>query len=76
MKLLLPSDICLISLLELANFPAEWKVANVVAVFKKGKKSHAENYCPISLFSILSKNMERYIFNGVRERISSHENPV
>ena len=47
------------------KFPAEWKKANVVPVFKKGSPSHCNNYRPISLLSSVSKAFERVIFKHV-----------
>ena len=35
--------------------PENWKIANIVSVYKKDEKEHAENYRPISLLSIVSK---------------------
>ena len=39
--------------------PEEWKLSNVVPVFKKGDKKDVENYRPISLTCIAAKVMER-----------------
>ena len=33
--------------LRLGSVPTDWKLANVVPVFKKDSKEHAENYRPI-----------------------------
>ena len=38
--------------------PAEWKIANVVPVFKKGSKASVENYRPISLTCLTAKIFE------------------
>ena len=43
------------------------KLANIVPVFKKDNKEQAENYRPISLLSIVSKVMERCLFNAIRD---------
>ena len=45
--------------------PSKWKASNVVPVFKKGDKQDVSNYRPISLLPILSKVMERYIYNKI-----------
>ena len=45
------------------------KLANVVPVFKKDNKEQAENYRPISLLSIVSKVMERCLFNAIRDHV-------
>ena len=44
--------------------------SNIVPVFKKDNKEQAENYRPISLLSIVSKVMERCIFNAIRDQFS------
>ena len=38
--------------------PSSWKEANITPIFKKGDKKDPENYCPVSLTSILCKVME------------------
>ena len=43
------------------SIPSEWKVANVVPVFKKGSKNAVQNYRPISLTSLVMKVYERVI---------------
>ena len=45
------------------RFPSEWKSANVTSVQKKNSKEPAENYRPISLLSIVSKVLERCVYN-------------
>jgi len=45
--------------------PNDWKKANIIPVFKKGKKSSANNYRPISLLPIISKVLERCIYKRV-----------
>ena len=41
--------------LEVGYIPSEWKLANVMPVYKKDEKDHVENYRPISLLCIISK---------------------
>ena len=43
------------------SIPREWKLANVVPVFKKGSKNAVQNYRPISLTSLVMKVYERVI---------------
>ena len=43
------------------RIPNEWKLANVVPIYKKGSKNSVENYRPISLTSIIMKVYERVI---------------
>jgi Reverse transcriptase (RNA-dependent DNA polymerase)/Endonuclease-reverse transcriptase len=48
--------------------PSDWKTANVVPIFKKGSKSDAGNYRPISLTCICCRMMESII----KEDIVNH----
>ena len=48
--------------------PNEWKIANVIPIFKKGNRHSPANYRPVSLTSIVCKVMERII----REHMLSH----
>ena len=50
--------------------PEDWKIAIITALFKKGDKKSASNYCPVSLTSILCKLMEKLI----KKRIVDHMN--
>lgn len=54
------------------KMPAVWKTANVTALHKKGDKSDARNYRPISLTCIISKVFEKLL----RNHILSHFSPM
>ena len=41
--------------------PDDWKIANVVPIFKKGKREDPGNYRPVSLTSILGKLFEKIL---------------
>ena len=41
--------------------PADWKLANVVPIFKKGNKEDIGNYRPISLTSVVCRILEKVI---------------
>ena len=48
--------------LKKSSFPDCWKVSSVVSVFKNvGKRSTANNYCPVSLLSVVSKVLEKLV---------------
>ena len=50
------------------HIPADWKMANVVPIHKKGSKSEVTNYRPISLTSIIMKTYERLIRDDLLSR--------
>ena len=45
--------------------PKDWKKANVVPIFKNGRKVDPANYRPISLTSILGKILEKFIKEAI-----------
>ena len=47
------------------KLPDEWKQAKISALYKKGDKSVAGNYRPVSLTSIVCKVMEKLIRNHI-----------
>ena len=59
--------------LSLGRLPLEWKVSNITPIFKSGDPSLVSNYRPISLLSILSKCLERFIHNAVFNYMYIHE---
>ena len=60
---IVPSLTRLINLsLQLALVPKSWKEANVIPLYKKGKKSDINNYRPVSLLPCLSKILEKIVF--------------
>jgi transposase len=62
---------------ESGSIPSQWKTANVVALHKKGSKTLASNYRPISLTCILCKLYEQlirvHIMNHVRSAITEKQ---
>ena len=57
--------------LQLGKLPAAWKVANVIPIHKNGSPGEVSNYRPISLLPLVSKVLERCVYNHLIERISS-----
>ena len=43
--------------------PAEWKLARVTPIFKKGKRQDVNNYRPISIIPGVAKVFERKIYD-------------
>ena len=67
-----PSLCCLFNKSLSSGFiPTEWKLANVVPVYKKGDREHTENYRPISLLSIISKVLERCVLDNIKDQLYS-----
>ena len=49
--------------LSTGRFPILWKSARVVPIPKSGNKTDASNYRPISLLSVVSKLLEKYVYS-------------
>ena len=58
--------------LKMSQIPMEWKLANIIPIYKQGNKNHVENYRPISLLSVVSKTLERCIPNHISQHIQSN----
>ena len=50
---------------ETGRVPNDWNDANVCTLFKKGDKSIASNYRPISLTCILCKDLKRIFASNI-----------
>jgi len=53
--------------------PSEWKLHLITPVHKSGERAQVNNYRPISLLSIVSKVLERIVFNHLNDFIAEHE---
>jgi len=53
--------------------PADWKDADIVPLFKKGDKTKAVNYRPVSLTSISSKLLEHIIHSNIMCHLDKHK---
>ncbi len=56
----------------LGVLPDDWHTANISAIFKKGDKSEAANYRPVSLTSVICKLMEHIIFKAIMDHNDSN----
>ncbi len=65
---------CIInSSLVTGKFPTQWKHANVIPVFKSGDINVVNNFRPISLLPILSKNLEKTVANQLQCYLESKQ---
>ena len=53
--------------------PPDWKHANVVAMLKKGSRSEAANYRPVSLTSLHCKLLEHIIYRSIMIHLNSFD---
>jgi len=73
MELALPLTNFLNFTLSRENIPNDWKVANVVPIFKSGKNNLADNYRPISLTGVVVKTLERLIHKHVMKYLTDFQ---
>ncbi|KAK4809932.1 hypothetical protein QYF61_001659 [Mycteria americana] len=50
--------------------PADWRLANVTPIFKKGWKEEPGNYRPVSLTSVPGKLMEQTILSAITQHVT------
>ena len=58
--------------IETSAFPSQWKLANVIPVHKKGDRTDASNYRPISLLSCLGKVFEKCVFKHMYNFLNTY----
>ena len=65
-----PLEIIFTRSLESGEVPQSWREANVTPIFKKGTKSSASNYRPVSLTSICGKIMESLLCDKMVQHLT------
>ncbi|KAK4810576.1 hypothetical protein QYF61_007313 [Mycteria americana] len=53
--------------------PADWRLANVTPIFKKGQKEDPGNCRPVSLTSVLGKLMEQIILSAITRHVEDNQ---
>ena len=56
--------------LQQSKYPSNWKIAHVIAIFRKGDTSLPSNFRPISLINYIGKLMERVVHEHVYNHIN------
>ena len=58
--------------IDTGTIPNDWKHANMTAIYKKGLRTEAANYRPISLTSIPCKLLEHIIFHQIMSHLDNY----
>ncbi|KAK4831670.1 LOW QUALITY PROTEIN: hypothetical protein QYF61_018667 [Mycteria americana] len=53
--------------------PVDWRLANVMPIYKKGCKKDPGNYRPVSLTSVLGKIMEQIILSAITQHVQDNQ---
>ena len=72
-KIAIPLQIIFMQSLRQCKYPSDWKIANVISIFKNGDNSLPSNYRPISLISCVGKVMERIVYKNVYNHLQKHK---
>ena len=56
-----------------ATYPNPWKIAKVLALYKKNSRYIPDNYRPISLLNCLGKILQKLIYNQMISFIEKHK---
>ena len=69
-ELAIPVTLILRESLRTGNLLKDWKIADVIPIYKKkGDRTRARNYRPVSLTSVLCKVLERMIKKQILNRL-------
>ena len=54
------------------SFPSRWKTAKVSPLYKNGDSRDVQNFRPISVLSVLSKVIERYVHDSLYSNLTEN----
>lgn len=57
---------------EFGEVPVDWRLANIVPVFKKGNRDDTGNYRPVSLTSVPGRIMEKIILGVTKKHVNDN----
>uniref|UniRef100_A0A8C3D114 Reverse transcriptase domain-containing protein n=1 Tax=Cairina moschata TaxID=8855 RepID=A0A8C3D114_CAIMO len=55
------------------DFPVDWRLANVMPIYKKGQRADPGNYRPVSLTSVQGKLMEQIILSVITQHLQDNQ---
>ena len=58
--------------IETGIYPNQWKIAKVTALFKGGDSMDVNNYRPISVLSVMSKILERHVYDSLYSYLTKY----
>ena len=58
--------------IDTGSVPADWKHANIIAVYKKCSRMEVHNYWPVSLTSVSCKLLEHIMFRHIMTHLDAH----
>ena len=58
--------------LDTGHLPRDWCIANICPIFKKGDRSNAGNYRPISLTSVACKLLEHFVCSNLMTHLEKY----
>ena len=58
--------------LDTGVLPSHWRIANICPIYKKGDRSNANNYRPVSLTSITCKLLEHVISTNIMHHLDTY----
>ena len=61
--------------IDTVEIPKEWSLANICPLFKKGDKSLACNYRPVSLTCVPCKLLEHIVCSNIMPHLDEHSLP-
>ena len=59
--------------LKSSTVPNDFKIARVVPLFKKGNRNNEGNYRPVSILPVVSKILERVVYDQINTYLSNNE---
>ena len=66
------TDICNHSI-RTSTFPTSWKKAHVIPLHKRNSTENPEDYMPISILPLLSKILEKHVYNALYEFLTVND---